>query len=72
MAAEALSLIEGIENAFLIRNILEEVLNLSTGTIPIKATVDNLAVHSTTSVDDKRLRRDIGAIRQMLERKEVS
>jgi hypothetical protein len=72
LAAEALSLIEGIENAFLIRNILEEVLNLSTGTIPIKATVDNLAVHSTTSVDDKRLRRDIGAIRQMLERKEVS
>ena len=76
LAAEALSLIDGIENAFLIRNILEEVLNLPTGTIPIKATVDNqstvLAVHSTTSVDDKRLRRDIRALRQMLERKEVS
>ena len=73
LAAEALSLIEGLEAAVLINNILQELLGL---TVAVHAVVDNKsvvdAVLSTTSVDDKRLRRDISSIKEMLEHGEVT
>ena len=76
LAAEIMVLIDGIENALHLRNMMEELLNLPKNSIPIKATVDNnslvASLNSTSSVDDKRLRRDIGAVKQMLERKEVT
>lgn len=75
LAAEALSLCDGLEAAIHLRDIIEEVHGLEAGTIKVDALVDNKstvdAVRSTTVVDDRRLRREIGAIKQMLERKIV-
>ena len=75
LAAEALSLCEGLEAALHLRDMIEDVLNFDSKSIDIHALVDNQstvdAVKSTTVVDDKRLRREIGAIKQMLERGEV-
>lgn len=68
LAAEALSLMLGLEAALYVRSILSELL--ITPKIPVIAYVDNRsvveAVHSTKLVDDKRLRIDIGAIKQCL------
>ena len=75
IAAEALSLQEGLENGMFLRSHVEEMLGMKTGSIPITAFTDNKsvvqAVHSTSLVDDKRLRIDIGAIRESLKRGEI-
>jgi len=75
IAAEALSLQEGLEDALYLRRHIEDLLGLSARTIPITAFVDNKsvveAIHSTKLVDDKRLRLDIGAIRESLRLKDV-
>ena len=76
LAAEALSLQEGIEDATYIRHHLETLIALPAGTMPLIAIVDNKslveAVHSTKLVDDKRLRLDIGAMREALQKGEIS
>ena len=76
LAAEALSLCDGLETALHIRIVLEDTLNLPSKTIKIHGIVDNRstvdAVKSTTVVDDKRLRREIGAIKQLLERGDIN
>lgn len=76
LAAETLSLCDGLENALHVRSILEDTLNLHEKTIKIHGIVDNRstvdAVKSTTVVDDKRLRREIGGVKELLERGEVS
>ena len=69
IAAEALSLQEGLESAMYVRSLIKELwakeLNL-----PIVAVVDNKSVvesvYSTKLVDDKRLRIDLGAIKESL------
>ena len=72
LAAETLSLCEGLEAAIYLNGVLKELTGM---TVDIHAFIDNRsavdAIRSTTSVDDKRLRRDISAIKQMLERGEV-
>ena len=74
LAAEALSLLEGLEDGIYCRKLLEELLHLKPGTIPISAIVDNRsvveAVYSTKMIDDKRLRLDISAIKELVESKE--
>ena len=76
IAAEALSLQEGLESSFYYRKMLENILGIPHKTIPIIAYVDNKsvieAVSSTKLVDDKRLREDIAAISESLARREVS
>ncbi|MCG7877700.1 MAG: hypothetical protein N0C90_15385 [Candidatus Thiodiazotropha endolucinida] len=76
IAAEALSLQEGLESGFYYRKMMEDILGITTRTIPITAYTDNKsvieAVHSTKLVDDKRLRVDIATISQSLARNEVS
>lgn len=75
IAAEALSLQEGLECGYYYRQMLEDIMKLQRNTIPIIAHVDNKsvidAVHSTKLVDDKRLRVDIAAISESLSRNEV-
>ena len=70
IAAEALSLQEGLENGFYLRTLLEELLALPAYTIQLEAYVDNRsvieAIHSTKLVDDKRLRLDISAMKESL------
>jgi len=75
LAAEALSLGDGLDTGMFIKDMLLEVLGSSIASVPIIAIVDNKSVEvnlrSTSSVEDKRLRRDLSLIKQMIERKEV-
>jgi len=76
LAAEALSLQEGMEEVIYIRTMMIELLGISEKSIPILAYVDNKsvveAIHSTKMVDDKRLRIDIGAIKESVEKGEIA
>lgn len=76
IAAEALSLLEGLEASYYYRKMIENMLGLAHKTIDISAYTDNKsvveAVYSTKMVDDKRLRVDIAAIRELLQRNEIS
>lgn len=75
LAAETLALQEGIEDAVYLRKMLVEVLNL-TLKIPLLAYCDCRsvveAVHSTKMVDDRKLRIDIGALRESLQLGEIT
>ena len=75
LAAEALSLLAGLEEAIYLREIIEEIFKLKNKSVPVHAIVDNKgltdALHSTTPVTNRRFRRDIGAIKQMMSQKEV-
>ena len=72
LAAETLSLCDGIENAVHLRDLIYELTGHSE-IIPMIAVVDNLslteAAHSTTPVSDKRLRRELGLIKEHLKDK---
>ena len=73
IAAEALSVQEGLECGFYYRKMIEDMLGITTKTIPI--IVDNKsvieAVYSTKLVDDKRLSVDIAVISESLARNEI-
>ena len=75
MAAEALSLQEGLECGFYYRKMIEDMLGITNKTIPIIAYVDNKsvieAVYSTKLVDDKCLRVDTDVISESLARNEI-
>ena len=74
IAAEALSLQTGLDVAVYLRDIIAEVTGVAR--LTIAAYVDNRsvveAVHSTKMVADKRLRIDIGAIKQSLQDGEIT
>jgi hypothetical protein len=75
LAAEALALQEGLEDSIYVKRMLQEIMNLD-GNIPIVAYNDNRSVvdniHSTKLVDDKRLRIDIGALKESLRNGELT
>ena len=75
IAAEALSLLEAIENAVFLKSQIESMLVAGEKVVSITAYVDNKSVVeallSTKLVDDKRLRLDISAIKQVIDRGEV-
>ena len=75
LAAEALSLQEGLEDAIYMKHLLCELLSLPATCLPIFSFVDSKglveAVHSTRLVDDKRLRINIGAIKDSLAKHEI-
>ena len=75
IAAETLSLVDACEASILIANQLREMLDCKDA-LPITLVTDNEslanAVRSTTSVEEKRLRIDISALREMLNRREIS
>ena len=64
LAAETLSLSEALDHAICLKQIVMELTAVDGDSIPIEAFVDNQSVedalYSTKSVDDKRLRIDIG------------
>jgi transposase InsO family protein len=76
IAAEALSLQEGLDNGFYLIKLMEEILGIQHGSVKLEAIVDNKsvveAVYSTKMVEDKRLRLDIAAIQQSIQSKEVA
>ena len=67
LAAETMALQEGLEEAIYIRSLLLELGNWK---IPIVAYVDNKslieALYSTKQVNDRRLRIDIGSLKELL------
>ncbi|CAG2239162.1 unnamed protein product [Mytilus edulis] len=71
IAAEALSLQDGLETALYFRSIIEDICGVAQRTIPITAFIDNKSVtealKSTKLVEDKRLRIDIASISEMIE-----
>ena len=70
LAAEALSLQECLNTAEYIRYIIVEALKMTTAELPIIAYTDSnnvvKAIHSTSLVSDRKLRIDIGAIKQSI------
>ena len=73
LAAEMLACKKGLEDAFFLKTILEEVCK---ETIEIQGWVDHKgavqSINSTNTLVDKRLRIDTAMIRQMIDRKEVA
>ena len=67
LAAETMALQEGLEEAIYVRSLIFELLGWE---VPIVGYVDNKslveAVYSTKQVSDRRLRIDIGAIKELL------
>ena len=76
LAAETLSLQEGLEANYYYREMLESILEVKPRTIMIEAYVDNKsiieAILSTRLVDDKRLRVDVAAIKESLQLHDVN
>ena len=76
LAAETLSLEEGLEAGFYYREMLENIFGLEPRAIKIEAYVDNKsvieAILSTRLVDDKRLRVDIAAIKELIQLHDVN
>ena len=76
LAAEALSLQEGLETGYYYREMLADILGFECKAINIEAYVDNRsvieAIFSTKLVEDKRLRIDIAAIKESLQLQDVN
>ena len=76
LAAETLSLSEALDHTIYLKQIVMELTTVDGDSIPIEAFVDNQSVedalYSTKSADDKRLRIDIGSIKQMLTTEDVA
>jgi hypothetical protein len=75
LAAETLSLLAALEQAIVIRHQVAEILNCSPESIKIESFIDNNdayeAIYSSKQVMKGRLRIDIGAIKEMVEKKEI-
>ena len=73
LAAEMLSLADALDHAIYLQQVISELTSFDD--IPIDAFVDNKsvveAVYSTKSVEDKRLRIDVGSVKELLDRKTI-
>ena len=74
LAAETLAMAEAVDTAYLISALLSEILFESRQNILIEGVTDNYslyqAAHSTTTVKDRRLRIELGIIREAILRKQ--
>ena len=75
LAAETLAAIERLDSALLISNIISEIIFAEKGAkIEMQLFTDNKSlyddVHTTNVINEKRLRVDISALREMIERDE--
>ena len=75
IAAETLALANGLDNAIFTRRSLVEMLGMKEDSIAIEAVIDNKscleALQSTSLVNDKRLRREIRSIQELLQRRQI-
>ena len=75
MAAETLALIEGIESAILMRNLLSEILFNNKKMINIEAVTDSKSVfdsaYATNQILDKGLRVNMSVLREFITLKEI-
>ena len=76
IAAEALILQEGLENAVCLKNLIADLLPKQDNTLPIRVIVDNKivseAINSTRLADDKRLRLDAATIKESERNNEIT
>ena len=74
LAAEAVSLTKGLDAAIAFKWTLQQLLGKE-GDIPVRAYVDNKdtydSVHSTTDVSERKLRREIGVVKQLLKSEDL-
>lgn len=74
LAAEALALDEAADSCFYLKTLLQEITGQNTGyPITLKTDSRNLhdAVHSTKTIEDRRLKVDICSLRQKLANEEI-
>ena len=75
LTAETLSLVEGLESAVYHRVLVSELSGKKPDRFEIRAVIDNRscvdALNSTSQVDDKRLRIEIGEVKELIYGKEV-
>ena len=75
LAAETLSLVEGLEDAIYHRQLILEMMGNVDAQLAIDAVVDNKSVfdsvHSTKLAEDRRLRRDLGSVKELLQTRVV-
>ena len=75
LGAEALSLCDGLEDAIQHRALVKELLNVNNFDLPTLASVNNKnlveSIYSTSLVENKRLRIDIGVIKKTVKTKIV-
>ena len=75
LAAETLSLVEGLESSIYHRKLVSELTGKKVDKFEIRAVIDNKscvdALSSTSQVDDKRLRLELGCVKEMLQNNEV-
>ena len=69
LAAEYLAKLDAIYASFLIKSLLEELINCNNG-IPVESIIDNKSLcetlYSTKCIEDKRLRVNVGILRERL------
>ena len=74
LAAEAVSLTRGLDAAVAFKWTLQQLLGPE-GNIPVRAIIDNKdtfdSVHSTTDVSERKLRREIGVIKELLKNQDL-
>ncbi len=74
LAAEAVRLTRGLDAAVSFKWTLQELLGKE-GNLPVRAIIDNKdtfdSVHSTTDVTERKLRREICVVKQMMKAKEL-
>ena len=75
LAAETISMVEGFESAYLISKLLNEILHQNTSKeIEIEAITDNFSLfeasHTTTAIQDRRLRIELAILREGITRSE--
>ena len=70
LAAESLSLVSGLENGIYLRMLLSELIGKKPEKMQCKAIIDNKscveALRSSSQVEDKRLRIEIGSVKEMI------
>lgn len=76
LSSECLEAVEAAETCILLRERLQEMLCLKQGSVKISLLTDSKslldAVHTSTSVENKRLQIDINMLREMVERNEIN
>ena len=76
LVVECLALQESAETAFYIKTILCEILNINQQDITIECYTDNKSlvdsVHSSKTLQDKKLIIDMAIVKEMLQKKEIS
>ena len=76
LASEALSLVDGLDTVISIGVLLSELMyNKGKSVIPIKCFIDNndlfQAIHSDKDVSERRLRREINGIKEIIKNKDI-